>query len=99
MDLISESEQPPCDSRGKTTLRIADAVWSANDEYVVLLFQSRCLAVASRLGGLIGFINPTFHTFVKCNPDMRPEEVGLSESEPKLFNPLFYEAAPTKFGK
>lgn len=60
INLINENDQPPCDSKGKTSLRIADAVWSSNDEYVVILFKSRCIAVASRLGSLIAFLNPTF---------------------------------------
>lgn len=60
INMINESDQPPCDSKGKTSLKIADAVWSSNDEYVVILFKSRCIAVASRLGQLIAFLNPTF---------------------------------------
>lgn len=59
-DQVSPDDCPPFDSKGKTNLVIDDFVWTNNDAFVILLFNSSSIAILPRLGStIIAVYNPT----------------------------------------
>jgi hypothetical protein len=66
-DFITTEDCPTFDKFGKTNLCIDDAEWTPNDVFVIVAFKSKSIAVVSRLGTLVGFINPTL---VNLTPNM-----------------------------
>jgi hypothetical protein len=59
-DFVKPDDCPSFDTRGKTNLCIDDASWTANDAFVIIVFNSSTFAIIPRLGNsLVAIYNPT----------------------------------------
>ena len=59
-DFVSAEDNPPFDHRGKTNLQVDDFMWTRNDAFLVMMFNTGALAVLPRLGSsLLQIYNPT----------------------------------------
>ena len=57
---VSPDDNPPFDSRGKTSLVIDDFAWTNGDLFLLLVFSSNAFGIMPRLGSsLIQIFNPT----------------------------------------